>query len=428
MKVQKRHPFLSKKTIFGYFPLFLLFFALLPVTIFAQQKVESQPVFSSKWYIGVDGGISFGRGTLVSFGADKTRVGYGFGLLGGYHINSFLSTEAELHYSRLGLGAYDCCKDLWLGADGNRYYAPLAGVKNYRYDDIYSSVNLYSLGMRLNIDFLRMFNPNSRWSILLSPAVYGISSKAAIKTSEGKNMIIKGDNRMHFGVGGDLGVGYQICERVNLRLYTGMTYITGKGMDAMPQTEHKTNYTWDTGVKLTFALGKSTKGKKEKQVSSTVTAQPVQATEPVQQVVREEVQQLKTEQKAEVVTETKTPATPVQTVQPTQKVAYETAIYFSRGQCEYIEPSQYQTLVALLKALTASPDAQITIEGWADNTGTEAKNEHISARRAETMKRYLINKGIVEECISIKGNGVDTQATDDDKARRAEIRLIITEK
>lgn len=412
---------MGKQIQFRFAFLLSLFCMVLPVSISAQTDTN-QLLKTSQWYIGADAGVSFGRGTFASFGADKTRVGYGLGLLGGYHINSFLSTEAELRYSRLGLGAYDCCEALYI-ANGNRYYAPLAGAKNYRYGDIFSSVNLYELGLHLNSDFVKMFCPESRWSFLLSPAVYGVASKATVKTTEGENTVLKGDEQMHFGVGGDLGVGYQVSPRVNLRLYTGMTYFTGKVIDAMPQTEHKTNYTWDTGVKVTFALGRSSKNKKQKPVEVVVVApQLTEVAQPEQPAVREEALQPKTESKVEM-------AQPKQAVtQPTEKVVYQTAIYFSRNQCEYIEESEYKTTVELLKALAEHPETQITLVGWADKTGTEARNETISARRAETVKRYLINKGIAVERISTDGKGVDAGATDDTQARHTEIKLLLTEK
>jgi len=44
------------------------------------------------------------------------------------------------------------------------------------------------------------------------------------------------------------------------------------------------------------------------------------------------------------------------------------------------------------------------------------------------VKRYLINKGIIAERISTDGKGIDAGATDDAKARRTEIKLILTEK
>lgn len=423
--------FWGKKDAFRSLPLVLLFLEPVSGGLFAQEKSTSPIANLSQWYIGADAGVSFGRGTFCSFGADKTRTGYGLGLLGGYHINSFLSTEAELRYSHLGLGAYDCCKDLYLASDGNRYYAPLAGAKNYRYGDLFSTVNLYELGLQLNIDFVQMFRPESRWSFLVSPALYGVASKADVKTTKDENEVLKGDGQMHFGVGADLGVGYQVSPRVNLRLYTGMTYLTGKGIDALPQTEHKNNYTWDTGVKVTFALGKSGKNKTPKPTEVVaITPQPAVTitAEPTQTVAREETPQPKTEAKVETTQPKQAVNQQPANQSPVIKVAYETALYFSCNQCEYIEESQYKTTAELLKALAGHPDTQITLVGWADKTGTETKNEIISARRAETVKRYLIHKGIAAERISTEGKGVDAGATDDTQARRTEIKLILTEK
>lgn len=416
----KRTVLLGRQIQLGFTFLLSLFCMALSVPISAQ--ISSNQLFPySKWYIGADAGISFGRGTFCSFGIDKIRVGYGFGLLSGYRINSFLSTEADLHYSHLGLGAYDCCKDLYF-ADGNRYYAPLTGAKSYRYGDLFSSVNLYELGLHLNIDFVKMFCPESRWSFLVSPVVYGVVSKAAVKTIKGENEVLKGDGQMHFGVGSDLGVGYQISSQVNLRLYTGMIYLTGKSIDAMPQMEHNTNYTWNTGVKVAVALGRSCKNKKQKPAEVITVSSQLITTTTGHPVNREEALQ----SKAEVKVETEQPKQVVHQ-QPAIKVVYETAIYFSRNQCEYIEESEYKTTVELLKAFAEHPETQVTLVGWADKTGTGARNEIISARRAETVKRYLINKGIAEDRISCIGKGVDAQVASDNKARRAEIKLFITE-
>ena len=168
---------------------------------------------------------------------------------------SFLSVEAELSYRHLGLGAYDCCQHLFLGADGNRYFAPVAGMNSWQYRDLRSSVSLYGLGARLNVDFVRMFKPQSRWSFLVSPAIYGMGSSATVKTIS-TDKEVKNGSSFHFGIGGDLGVGYQVTSQINVRLYSGMTYLTGKGMDAMPQVEHKSNYMWNSGVKVLFNLWK----------------------------------------------------------------------------------------------------------------------------------------------------------------------------
>lgn len=205
----------------------------------------------SRWYIGGGAGIAFGRGTLCSFAADGTRPGWNVGLLGGYRINRLLSAEVSLDYTRLNLGAYDCCANLWLGADGNRYYAPVAGMDSYSYKELRSVSNLVSLGAHLNVDVVSIWKEDSRWSALVTPAIYAVYSSAKVKQGAVEANKTSG---LHFGLGADLGVQYMITPQWGVRLTTGIDYITGKPIDAMPRTEHKSNYVWNTGLKVIFKL------------------------------------------------------------------------------------------------------------------------------------------------------------------------------
>ncbi|MEG0900158.1 MAG: hypothetical protein RSF40_10680 [Oscillospiraceae bacterium] len=184
---------------------------------------------------------------------DGTRPGLNVGVLGGYKINKLLSAELSLEYTRITLGAYDCCQLLWLSSDGNRYAAPVAGMSNYQYNDLHSTTNLFGLGVRLNIDLVSIWNDNCRWSALVSPAIYGVYSSANIKQlSTGKSATDA--HSFHFGVGADLGVGYQIIPCMGIRLTTGGNYLPGKGIDGLPKEEHKANYVWNTSLKLIFKL------------------------------------------------------------------------------------------------------------------------------------------------------------------------------
>lgn len=70
----------------------------------------------------------------------------------------------------------------------------------------------------------------------------------------------------------------------------------------------------------------------------------------------------------------------------------------------------------------------IQIEGWCDKTGDVDVNQKVSYKRANVIKRYLISKGIADSNISIKGNGFDLTAESDAKARRADVKLYVTEK
>lgn len=215
---------------------------------------NSNPSFvPSRWYVGAGGGLSFGRSTFCSFAMDGTRPGFNVGVLGGYKINKLLSAELSLDYTRMDLRTYDCCQLLWLAADGNRYAAPVAGMKNYAYNDLRAVSNLLGLGAHLNIDLVGLWNEHSRWSALVSPAIYGVYSSAHLKLlSTGAKATDA--TAFHFGAGLDLGGGYQFTHCFGLRLTTGINYLTGKGIDGLPQEEHKANYVWNTSLKLIFKL------------------------------------------------------------------------------------------------------------------------------------------------------------------------------
>lgn len=100
----------------------------------AQEAMECQeadnPSSATGWYVGLEGGMPFGISTFSSFGADKTRIGYAIGIYGGYRLNPVLSAELSMKWGKTALSARECCaaSGYWLGADGTRYYAPVADI------------------------------------------------------------------------------------------------------------------------------------------------------------------------------------------------------------------------------------------------------------------------------------------------------------
>lgn len=219
-------------------------------TIAETPVVATQQKQLLRWYIGFGGGMSFGRSTFASLAMDKTRPGFNAGVLGGYKINKQLSAELSLDYTSMRLGSYDCCQNLWLGEDGNRYFAPLSGVKSYKYSDLISTTNLVGLGAHFNVDLLSIWNQNSKWLALVSPVISGVYSNAGVKQLDSK---VNTSSTLHFGLGIDLSVGYMITSKLDLRLSTGINYLTG-AIDALPREEHKTSYAWNSGLKLIYKL------------------------------------------------------------------------------------------------------------------------------------------------------------------------------
>ena len=102
-------------------------------------------------------------------------------------------------------------------------------------------------------------------------------------------------------------------------------------------------------------------------------------------------------------------------------VVMRTTFYFSPGNGEWIERSDYPKSGRLVRWAEANPDARIVITGWADTSGGAVQNDTLSLRRARTVRRYLVRKGIAAERITYEGAGVDAGAESPDKARRADV-------
>ncbi|NLY75963.1 MAG: OmpA family protein [Firmicutes bacterium] len=75
-----------------------------------------------------------------------------------------------------------------------------------------------------------------------------------------------------------------------------------------------------------------------------------------------------------------------------------------------LKPGQPERLDANLKILTANPKLFILLGGHADERGGKQYNLDLSARRAETVKKYLVDKGIDPDRITIYAYGKDHPA------------------
>lgn len=237
----------------------------------SQQKEETQKTTSQKplnivkndapqyrWYAGVKAGVPFAVSTFSSFAANKTYGGFVGGLYGGYRFSPVLSLEVSAAWGSVSMGADKGCKEYWLGNDANRYYSPVIGMQGWDYSNLYSSVSLQQYGVHLNVNVLGFFNATkqSRWSVSISPALYGVATKATVKAIDTNEAAIRGKNVWHLGVGGDVKAGYAVTKNLSVGIYTGVTYLTGSAMDGVPRYMHNTNMTWQSGVRLGWLFGK----------------------------------------------------------------------------------------------------------------------------------------------------------------------------
>ena len=246
----------------------LCIFLLLPLS--AQEKTDTVHTFRfvpdrdiSGWHAGISVGMPFGVSAMNSFGADRTTPGWTVGLYGGYRFHPAFSLELQAAWGQLTLNRRDCCPDYWMGADGNRYEAAVAGMDGWHISALRSRAFTQRYAAQLNVNLLGFFagTRDSRWSLELSPHVAAIGTKADFRLAEGKAEVLPGDARWHFGAGGNTQAGYALPGGFRIGIYTGMTYLTGKPMDGTPKHPHKANHIWETGLRLGWSFG--AKGKED---------------------------------------------------------------------------------------------------------------------------------------------------------------------
>jgi outer membrane protein OmpA-like peptidoglycan-associated protein len=86
-------------------------------------------------------------------------------------------------------------------------------------------------------------------------------------------------------------------------------------------------------------------------------------------------------------------------------------IVFATGKAD-ITPETETNLEKAYNTLAQNPEIVVEIQGHTDNTGKKATNMKLSQARAESVKAWLVKKGIAAERITAKGFGPDKPAAD----------------
>lgn len=104
-------------------------------------------------------------------------------------------------------------------------------------------------------------------------------------------------------------------------------------------------------------------------------------------------------------------------------------VYFDFGKAS-LRAESYPSLNELAEMLKLKPAMVIEISGHTDDVGDDASNLTLSQNRAESVRNYLIKKGIAANRIVAKGYGETMPVaggTSDEarqKNRRTEVKII----
>ena len=110
------------------------------------------------------------------------------------------------------------------------------------------------------------------------------------------------------------------------------------------------------------------------------------------------------------------------------KDAYDNLVFeFNK---DIIKPESYPFLDEIVNVLREAPDWNLKIEGHTDNVGSDSYNLDLSTRRANSVKKYIEEKGIKPDRITAEGFGESKPIADNstkegrDKNRRVEFKII----
>lgn len=104
-------------------------------------------------------------------------------------------------------------------------------------------------------------------------------------------------------------------------------------------------------------------------------------------------------------------------------------VNFATGRAT-LTPESNEILDRVAEALVANPEVRVEVAGHTDNTGSLAGNNRISQARAETVRQYLISKGVAANRLTARGYGPSRPRADNGTAegravnRRVELQRI----
>ncbi len=119
-------------------------------------------------------------------------------------------------------------------------------------------------------------------------------------------------------------------------------------------------------------------------------------------------------------------------IKPEEKAALQKAfenLLFESGK-DVIVSSSYPSLDGLAKVMINNPHSGLHLEGHTDDVGDDQANMDLSKRRADSVKRYLVGKGVDGNRITTAGFGETrpktTNDTEEGKAinRRVEMNIL----
>ena len=105
-------------------------------------------------------------------------------------------------------------------------------------------------------------------------------------------------------------------------------------------------------------------------------------------------------------------------------------VLFKTGKWD-LKPAAMAKLDQIAEALRGR-DQRITVNGYTDNVGTHDNNMGLSQRRADSVRTYLVSKGLPQDLVTAKGDGPDSPVAENEsiegRAQNRRVEIVVEPK
>lgn len=203
------------------------------------------------WTIGLNIGIPFFWGDMLSMSADKTYIGISAGLQASYRFSDFLGVSLSADYAQGRTGARGYAQDYQLSPSGMTFYTGEAKTL-LPYETLYSKISVLNTGFGIDIHLNRFFGRSAvstRFQAILTPTVYGQFFSADLYNKVNNARFSDGTtkpNTLSIGLGGALGLQYHFTPSLGIQFKNSLIWITDNQFDgiATPYNHTLQNAMW----------------------------------------------------------------------------------------------------------------------------------------------------------------------------------------
>ena len=112
-----------------------------------------------------------------------------------------------------------------------------------------------------------------------------------------------------------------------------------------------------------------------------------------------------------------------------KKIEIKQTVFFDTNKAT-IKPVSFALLTEVAQAMKDNPTLKVDVEGHTDSQGNDAFNLKLSQKRAESVKKFLVGKGVADDRMVPKGYGENVPIADnrtaDGRAQNRRVEFVIT--